>query len=419
MNKAILLTYTFPPLSSGGTSVVLNMCRYLPGYNWEIIPVTVNKPTGMLTDESLMNQLPEGQRVVRVPHSTHSKNPSSGTKDNGFKKALKFFVHNYVLVPDRVITWKRKVVPVLLDLIEKEKPRCIISFGPHHSLHLIAMEACRKTDTPLIPYFGDLWLADSYVNWPSRLNRFIEGLLERLVVSKARGIVATTGSAAGYFINRYGDICPPEHVAENAYDPARFGDPAPPAEKGEYLTAGWTGNFFSDHTPEDLLLGFEMFYQRNPDSRIRLKMAGGIDKASLSRLQRDPLAGRVTHHGLLKWNEVPSFQKSCDLLIAYLQDRRFAEMKNSSKTSEYLISGRTVLAIAPEGGLTERVKKYGRGYTVFPGAEEIALKLENLEYQWSTSSLSLPVDFRAIEEQFSAVKVMEKFAGFLDRIAGL
>lgn len=421
MSKVILLTYTFPPLSSGGTPVVLNMCRYLPRYNWEVIPVTVDKPRGMGTDNTLMDQLPKNLKVVRVPHGSSLKSSSNSGKspDTGLKKALKFCVHNYVLIPDRVITWRRKAVPVLLDLIEKEKPECIISFGPHHSLHLIALEACRKTDTPLIPFFGDLWLADSYVTWPSRVNRFIEGLLERYLVGRARGIVATTGSSTGYFLEKYGDVCPARHVAENAYDPERTGVPAAPAEKGEYLTAGWTGNFFSDHTPEELLQGFEMFYTRNPDSRIRLKMAGGIDQASLNRLERDPLAGRVTHHGLLKWNEVPAFQKSCDLLLTFLKARRFAEMKNSSKTAEYLISGRAVLAIAPEGSLTERVKKYGRGYTVHPSAEEIALKLENLEYQWSTSSLSLPVDFRAIEERFSAVNVMKKLAGFLDRTTGL
>ncbi len=76
-----------------------------------------------------------------------------------------------------------------------------------------------------------------------------------------------------------------------------------------------------------------------------------------------------------------------------------SELKNSSKTAEYLISGRAVLAIAPEGDMTERIRDYGRGYTVEPRADEIALGLENIEYQWKTSSLSLPADFRSIEEK--------------------
>ncbi len=66
--KAILLTYTFPPLSTGGTPVVLNMCRYLPDYQWEIIPVTVKNPRGMGLDDTLLQEVPGNTRVVRVPH---------------------------------------------------------------------------------------------------------------------------------------------------------------------------------------------------------------------------------------------------------------------------------------------------------------------------------------------------------------
>ncbi len=417
--KAILLTYTFPPLSTGGTPVVLNMCRYLPEYDWEVIPVTVKDPRGMALDETLLSEVPETTRVIRVPHGKGpARGRTPGVSSKGFPWNVPgFLAHNYVLVPDRLITWKTSVMPVLEELISRERPHCIVSFGPHHSLHLIARSACKKTGLPHIPFFGDLWLADSYVEWPSRINRFIEGLQEKAVVYSARGIIATTEGSAGYFVNRYGHRCPPTHVAENAYDPRRFPEPAPPAGRGEHLIAGWTGNFFARQSPDELLRGLEMFYGRNPDSLLRFRMAGGIDDISLSRLERAPLAGRVTHRGRLPWKDVPGFQRSCDILVTCLNGRRGSELKNSSKTAEYLISGRAVLAIAPEGDMTERVRDYGRGYSVEPRADEIALGLENIEYQWRTSSLSLPADFRSIEEKFSAVNVMKRLSSFLSEMA--
>ncbi|MEA3267479.1 MAG: hypothetical protein U9P42_11150, partial [Candidatus Fermentibacteria bacterium] len=67
MKKLILLTYTFPPLSTGGTPVVLNMCRHLPENDWEVIVVTVEKPRGMKTDKSLLDELPKSLKVFRVP----------------------------------------------------------------------------------------------------------------------------------------------------------------------------------------------------------------------------------------------------------------------------------------------------------------------------------------------------------------
>jgi glycosyltransferase involved in cell wall biosynthesis len=417
MNKAILLTYTFPPLSSGGTSVVLNMCRYLPRFNWEVIPVTVTQPVGMSVDQSLLSHIPEGTRVIRVPHGKTAAQPAIRLNKSPLQRAISFIVHNYILVPDRLITWKPAVLPVLKDLIEKEKPECIISFGPLHSLHLIARAACRKSFIPHIPFFGDLWLADSYVEWPSRINRIVESLLERKVVLDSRGIIATTEGSTGYFIDRFGDRCPPTHVAENSYDPERTGKPAPPMEHGEFLTVGWTGNFFAKQSPDELLLGFEMFFKRNPDSRIRFRMAGGIDRLSIQRLEREPLAGRVTHAGHLSWDEVPEFQRKCDLLITCLSARKGSELKNSSKTAEYLMSGRSILAVVPEGDMAERIREYGRGYIAAPRADDIALMLENIEFQWRTSSLNLPIDYRAIEQKFSANRVMERLAGFLDKMA--
>ncbi len=422
MKTVVLLAYSFPPLSSGGAPVVLNMCRYLPENDWKVIVVTVENPKGMKIDQSLLDELPKDLQVIRVPHNG-PKTADSVTKlkkgsENPLLRLAKFIAHNYVLIPDRVITWKKKVLPVLKKIIAEEKPHAIISFGPHHSLHLIALSAAGKTALPVIPFFGDLWLADSYVEWPSHLNRFIESLLERKVVRLARGIIATTERSTGYFIDRYSKICPPTHVAENAYDPRRFTDEESAPVNTEQLTAGWTGNFFASHSPEAMLAGLEMFYSRNPRSKLRIKMAGSIDDLSLRRIKKEPLKGKVIHSGHLKWADIPQFQKSCNILICFLNDRRGSELKNSSKTAEYLVSGRTILGIVPEGAMAARIRDYGNGYIVQPNAEDIALKIENLEYQWSISNLRVPYDSAKIEDKFSAVSVMERMAHFLDRMAG-
>ena len=424
MKKVILLTYTFPPLSTGGTPVVLNMCKYLPAYDWEVTVVTVEKPRGMATDESLLKELPDNLKIFRVPHgsavtqNTHL-NPTDGSGIPGtLKKIVKFIAHNYILIPDRVITWRKQVLPVLEKIISEEKPHAIISFGPHHSLHLIALSAAKKTALPFIPFFGDLWLEDSYVEWPSRLNRMIESLLERKVVRKARGVIATTESSTGYFLEKYEKISPPSFVAENAYDPDRITRADSPVPDPEHLTAGWTGNFFASHSPSELLEGLCMFYNRNPNSKLRIRMAGGIDSISRLKIARRPLEGRVEHYGHLKWSEVPDFQKNCNILIGYLNPRRGSHFKNASKTAEYLASGRTVLGIVPEGAMAERIRNSGRGYVVHPDAEQIAIMLENLEYEWKTASLRVPRDFAGIEQRFSAVSVMKKMANFLDRMAG-
>ncbi len=420
MKKLILLTYSFPPLSSGGTPVVLNMCRYLPLHDWQVTVVTVSNPKGMKIDNTLLDEIPEDLKVIRVAHgkSVSTTQQSSIQKKSALKKLLSFVVHNYILIPDRVITWKKQVLPVLDKIIQEEKPHVIMSFGPHHSLHLIAFSAAKKTALPVIPFFGDLWMKDSNVQWPSRINKFIESLLEKSVIHRARGIIATTERSTGYFLDRYPHKCPPTHVAENAYDPRRYNHRDSTKSNKEYLIAGWTGNFFASHSPEPLLEGLKMFYSRNPHSKLRIKMAGGIDHVSLKKINQEPLKGKVTHSGHLEWAKVPEFQNSCDILIGFLTSRKGSELKNSSKTAEYLISGKTILGLVPEGAMATRIREYGNGYIVQPYSEDIALKLENLEYQWKTSTLRKPLDFDKIEEKFSAVRVMARMADFLNKLVG-
>jgi hypothetical protein len=236
-------------------------------------------------------------------------------------------------------------------------------------------------------------------------------------VLMARGLVATTEGSTGYFLDRYGDRCPPLHVAENGYDPQRYAVPPDALPRGDLLQAGWTGNFFGEQKPDALLSGLEIFYSRNPSSKLRLRMAGKIDSVSLDRIEKGELSGRVSHVGRIPWMGIPEFQKSCDLLICCLNSGRGSGMKNSSKTAEYLASGRSILGIVPGGDMAERITEYGRGCIVQPVAEEIASTLEGIEYRWATSGLSLPLDFRRIESKFSAVNIMARLGRFLDEMA--
>lgn len=411
MNRLILLTYTFPPAADGSTRALMNLCRHLPDNGWEVIPVTAKDPAGTHQDQSLAERIPKGSEVIRVIHGKPGF-PSS------LLHRLNFIRENYVHVPDRVITWKDRVVPVLRELAAKRKPHCIVSMGPPHSLHLIAGELAAKTDIPHIPFFSRLWLADRDVQWPSRINRFMEGLQEKALVRKARGIIASTEGSCGYFVNRYGDRCPRTFACENAYDPEVMGRPAEPRPAGEFLTAGWSGDFQEGSAPEEMFSGLSMFYERNPHSRLKVRLTGAIDPLSAKRLSKRPYSGRVEHLGRIPWKETPVFLKGCDLLIDYLGERQWNDLKTTVNTPEYLISGRPILAMVPTGGdMAKRVRQYGNGYVCAPVAPEIAIALEEIEYQWKTTGLKVPYDFHAIEQKFSAPRVIPGLAAFLDGMA--
>jgi glycosyltransferase involved in cell wall biosynthesis len=422
----ILLTYVFPPLSSGGTAVVMNLARYMPLAGWEVLPLTVSGQKGFSVDDTLESALPDGLRVTRIPHcepfyrSKPGRSSPLGPERSGqgiLRRMMSRFIHSYVLVPDRVITWRRSVVRAGVRLVREENASVIVSFGPHHSLHLHAAKIAAATGILYVPFFGDLWLADSNVEWPSRLNRMIEAGMERRVVVRAAGIAATTVGSTKYFSRTYGNRCPPLHVVENGYDPDRIHPATEDKTRSENLIISFTGNFFGLHSPEPLLRGLKLFFDKHPEAPLLMRFIGCFEGDYANLPRRMGLAEKVEMPGSVDYSAVPGYQLDSDVLLAYLSPLPGAEMKNSSKLAEYLRTGRSILAIAPEGDMTEYVRRFDAGYVCHPSPEQISDTLERVLSDWENGVLVRVRDQNGVADVFDARNIAERFGHFLDQIS--
>ncbi len=426
MNRMILLTYVFPPLSSGGTPVVLNLARYMPLAGWEVLPLTVTEQKGFSVDDTLESALPDGLRVTRIPHSEpfyrskpgRSFPQGSERPGHGFlRRMMSRFVHSYILVPDRVITWQRSILPAGVRLARDENASLIVSFGPHHSLHLHAAKIAAATGILHVPFFGDLWLADSNVEWPSRLNRMIEAGMERRVVERASGIAATTAGSTEYFSRTYGDRCPPLHVVENGYDPDRIHPATEEKTRSENLIISFTGNFFGRHSPEPLLRGLKLFLDRHPEAPLLMRFIGCFEGDYANLPGRMGLTDKVEMPGPVDYADVPGYQLESDVLLAYLSPLPGAELKNSTKLAEYLRTGRSILAIAPEGDMTAYVRRFDAGYVCHPSPERISDTLERVLSDWENGMLVRVSDQNGVADVFDARNIAMRFGRFLDQIS--
>ncbi len=183
MRKAVLLTYTFPPQTSGATPVIMNMVKYLPSCGWEVLPLTASNHSGIMPiDNSLCDRLPQNIKVTKVFHPDPMQilsflrggkgktQLSASAETAGGGGFLRRVIHNYLLVPDRAITWLPVLLPAGVELINRERADLIISHGPHHSTHILARILSRIAGIPHVAYFGDLWIYDSNTAWNSKLN---------------------------------------------------------------------------------------------------------------------------------------------------------------------------------------------------------------------------------------------------------
>ncbi|MCK4506187.1 MAG: glycosyltransferase [Candidatus Aegiribacteria sp.] len=435
MKKFLFLASSFPPLTSGATPVIMNVSRYMPEAGWEMVPITVSNPRGLPFDSTLEDMLPEYLDVTRVYHpdltliagklraciSGKSHACRSDTKPAPLRIAasnnpLLKFLRDYVLVPDRLITWLPFVVPAGVRLAEEKKAEVIVSFGPHHSMHIIAGVIAQIAGIPLVLFFGDLWLNDSNVSWPNKLNRRIEARLEKYIVEHADGIAATTSGSTGYFKETYGTACPPTHVVENGYNPEQeLPEKGNPALR-DFLLITCTGNFFSGQSPVNIYRGLRLFLDRHPDAPVKVRLIGKQESEYYDLLKTIELSSNLELIDTVPFRDVPCCQIESDVLLASLVDVPGSELKNSSKLAEYLRTGKPILAIAPEGDMTNYVRTLEAGYVAKPSPEGFAETLEDVFNDWRKGALHGVRRWKAMEEIFNARNIMKRFGAFLDGI---
>lgn len=426
MRRLLLITYTFPPLTTGGTPVVLNLSRYLPPAGWQPLVLTASRPRGMaVCGRGHRGLVPGGTVVRRVPEpalpGSRRKGGRSGSGPAfggaGLRKRLRRFLESWVLVPDRLAAWRWRLVPEGIRLARAGGAEAVMSFGPHHSLHLHALAVASRTGLPCVCFFGDLWLEDSNVSWPSRANRSMEAVMEARTVSRASGIITTTEGSAEYFLRTYGPLCPPLHVAPNAYDPRRVRPAASPPPRGEEMVITHTGSFFANQTPEHFLRGLRMFLDRSPGARLRVRLVGGMEPAFAGMPERLGLEDTVEVAGPVDFREVPGLQADSHLLLAMVPPLPGAGLKCCSKLAEYLRVGRPVMAVAPPGDMTGLVKRLDAGYTCQPRPAEVAECLHRAWSDWREGSMQGPADPGEVERLLDARRVMGRMADFLDGVA--
>ena len=423
MRKFIFLCSNFPPLSSGATPVILNLSRYMPEVGWEMLPLTVSNPRGLPEDDSLEAELPDGLRVSRVYHPDPAallrklrRSEKTAEGDAGTALSSSHVGMKKLLIPDRLITWMPFVVPAGVALADEiDGADIVVSFGPHHSLHIHAAMISRLAGIPFVAFFGDLWLLDSYVNWPSALNRRAQALLERYVAGQADGIAATTVGSIDYFRKTYGAACPPLQVVDNGYDPDR---PLPPRRErdDDLLLITYTGNFFAMQSPENILKGLRLFLDQHAEPPLRIRLVGSVQDDFKAEVRELNLGRHLELTGPVPFEEVSGYQVDSDVLLTSLCDLPGSEVKNSSKLAEYLKTGRPILAIAPEGDMTAHVRRLDAGYIADPSPEGFAGCLELLLADWKAGSLNAPADMEAVAETFDAFRIAGRFGRFLDEI---
>lgn len=263
----------------------------------------------------------------------------------------------YSLLLVRDFCWRRKKwqTPELTEWLDSFQPEAVFMQCSAPAIYEIAFWICARYD---IPFF--LEITDDYTSPCVSFNPFFWRYLHlmRRAMSRAISLAETTlvigEKMRDEYMRRFGGRY---YIAMNAVEVPEL---LPPA-KNEKLRVVYTGNLGLNRWQTVEQLGKACNRNTVLRQRVRLDIysASTLSPEIISRLN----TGVMTFHGKALASEVYGIQAQADVLLhveAFNRKSRYITRYSiSTKISEYLASGRCILAVGPEDVASiEYLKKY-------------------------------------------------------------
>jgi glycosyltransferase involved in cell wall biosynthesis len=211
LRRVLLVAYHFPPQAgSSGNLRSLKYCRYLPENGWLPTVLSTHPRAYERTDQSQMEEIPPGVKVMRAFALDTQKHLSF--RGRYFRCAA---------LPDRWVSWCLGAIPAGLREIRKHGTEAILTTFPVTSAVLIGLMLHRITGLPWVADFRDSMTEDDYPR--DALTRRVVRWLERQTVRHASRLIFTAPSTRNMYLQRYPELSPEKCVLiPNGYDEEDF-----------------------------------------------------------------------------------------------------------------------------------------------------------------------------------------------------
>ena len=433
MKRVLIITYYWPPSGGSGVQRWLKMSKYLPEYGWQPVIYTTENAEYPIIDHSLEKDVAPNIEVIRrpitEPYSAYKKflgiNKDETVKmgfiqekekNKSWKSDLSLWVRGNFFIPDARCGWVKPSVRFLKEYLNEHPVDAIISTGPPHSMHLIALKLKEALGLPWIADFRDPWTEIDYYNdlhltaWADRKHH----RLEQEVLTKADKVVTVAPDGARR-LGRLGNRN--VRTIYNGFD--RNDDAQTPVNLSEQFTITYLGVLSKIQNPSNLWQALAELIKEDSgfDKSLKINMIGQIDSAVVSSINENGLTQHVAYSPYMPHDQVSAVHRSSTLLLLLLMPDSEPRAKGllTGKLFEYMASGRPILCIGPEDGDAARIlRETGAGQTVsFEDKEKMKEALKNLYQRYLENTLEGNTNPKV--ENYSRQVMTQQYAALLNQ----
>jgi len=426
--KVLIITYYWPPSGGAGVQRWLKFVKYLRDFNWEPIVYTPENPEFPEYDNSLQKDIPENISVLRTPvwepYSAYKKfiGQNKDKKINaGFlsedtkpklSENISVWIRGNLFVPDARKFWIKPSKKFLSNYLENNHIDVIVSTGPPHSMHLIAMYLKKKFNIPWLADFRDPWTnIDFYKDL--KLTRFADKYhhkLERSVLQNADKVIVISDGMADDFKKIFDRDY---EIITNGFDPDDLNKDEELSVDKKFSIAH-IGSLVKTRNPIALWEVLKSLIESEPGFKddLEIKLVGKVDVSVKHSIEQFGLNKFVNKIDYLQHNEVIKVHKQSQVLLLLINNTPNAKMILTGKFFEYLAAKRPIICIGPCDGDAAKILKQTNSGLISGFSDENKLKNNILEYYNLFKNKKLISESTGIEK-FSRKELTGKLAELL------
>jgi glycosyltransferase involved in cell wall biosynthesis len=304
-------------------------------------------------------------------------------------ESLAVWIRGNIFIPDARTFWIKPSIKYLSKYLQEQPVDLIVSSGPPHSMHMIALGIKKLSGLPWVADFRDPWTGIYYFDklMLSGFARKKHFRLEQKCLDNADHLITVGQTMKNDFEKR---TSTPISVITNGFDHVDFENTE--AKEVKKFTLLYSGMFLPDQNPPELWETLSELVEEDHifAKHLDLFFIGKTDAVILEDINRNNLTAFLRQKNYVPHAQLPQLQQEAAILLLCINRISNASYILTGKVFEYIAAQKTILAFCPlESDVASIIRETNSGVIV-PFGQKAQLKdtLQELFKRYLNNNLS-------------------------------